>query len=780
MKIGIITLFHGNINWGGALQGYALKTVIEAQYPDAQVDIIRWQSNTNIVYSGTLQRALQYSPIDIIKRGYGKFFGGKKQAKSKLVNRISAFHRFSNSVSPEPTVYTDAMLSQLANDYDCLICGSDQVWNPNIARPVLFLKGVNGCRKISYAASIARNDLTPHQREVMLPLIESFDDVSVRERTAVDFLTEYIPDKKIHEVLDPSFLLQKAEWESLISAAPRHEERFAFAFFFSESLEYRKRISEFCKEKGIKLKYIPFAQQHKYLKSDLNGAGEPLWDVGPLEFLQLFRDAEYIFTDSFHGSAFSIIFEKNFCVFERDEKGKNSQNSRLYDLLWKFDLSSRLVRKDFRNIMNEPVDFISVRKKLDTYRKTSLEFLGNAVSATQVKKRDYKRVDMLPHHKCVGCMECEAVCPKNAISMICDSEGFWYPQINQAECINCGLCVKKCVGTERHIVSEKFDTYIGYHGNNEIRQKSSSGGLFGAVANAVLSKGGVVYGAAFRDDMSVAHIRIDNSEALEKLFGSKYVQSDMSGVYSLILKDLKADKEVLFSGTPCQCAAVCRFAEEKKLDKNLFIVDFICHGVPSPAVWESYVEYIGADNVKSISFRDKEKNGWHDFHFKAELKNGKKIIQSHEKDAYMRAFISNKSLRPSCYSCAFKKEGYSSDITLGDAWKIEKEQIEWADDKGTSVFISRTKKGDELLRLISDEIRYEHSSYEAWCKMNPSIVFSTKMPTSRKEFFLDFKNDSNDAFWNKYKKISSKSILRYKAKIIAKKVGLEKTLRKVK
>ncbi len=451
MKIGILTLFHGNANWGGVLQGYALKNVLESSIPNAEVDIIRYRSKTNIIYKGNLQRAKQYSPVVALKKWWERIFDKRKRISRYLAKRRRIFKQFRDTVYVPHVTYTDAMLKELADDYDCLICGSDQIWNPNVARPAYFLQGVEGCHKVAYAASIARDDLSPRERKVILPLICKFDDVSVREKTAQEFLTRYIGDKKeIHEVLDPALVYTREDWEKLISDRPVSNEKYALAFFFSDSLTYRNHIQAYCNRKGLKLKYIPFCQ-NKFMKSDLKGCGEALWDIGPLDFLHLFRDAECVFTDSFHGSVFSLLFEKPFCVFERDKKSKTSKNSRLYGLLRKFELSDRLVRGDFITIMESPVDFTSIREKLVAYRADSLDFLVTAVNKTNEKIHVPARVDLLPKHRCVGCGLCVAVCPKNCITMARDEEGFSYPEIDIDVCINCGLCSKQCVGVQTPI-----------------------------------------------------------------------------------------------------------------------------------------------------------------------------------------------------------------------------------------------------------------------------------------------------------------------------------------
>lgn len=384
MKIGILTLFHGNKNWGGVLQGYALKSFIENNYSNACVEIICYKSSKNIIYNSRIKQALQYSPKEIIKIFGKKFFHSTNthSIQKDLINRYKMFNEF--EAPYKGMTLTDENLKERANDYDVLICGSDQIWNPNVSRPGFYLAMVgNECEKISYAASIARNDLSAYERKVMIPLIERFDYISVREKTAKKFLEKYT-SKEIREVLDPALMLTSDEW-SLIATDKIIKEKYVLAFFFSESIEYRKQIERVSEKQGFKIAFIPFAA-NKYIDSDLQGKCERLYDIGPKEFIRLFMDAEYVFTDSFHGSVFSILFKKNFIVFERDKNNKVSKNSRLYDLLEKFNLSNRLVRtvEQFDAIVKENVNFENVYELLQKYRRESKAFLDEAFEKSEV------------------------------------------------------------------------------------------------------------------------------------------------------------------------------------------------------------------------------------------------------------------------------------------------------------------------------------------------------------------------------------------------------------
>ena len=304
MRVGILTLFHGNNNWGGDLQGYALKAYIEDNFKNTNVDLIKYRSGVNVIYKSKFEQMEQYGPSEVIKKISERIVKRKTPADGLLKKRNELFEQFQKCYLTNDHVYTDEELSELAKEYDCLICGSDQIWNPNVARPGYFLKGIEGTRKVSYAASIARDRLSDKEASAMIPLIEKFDFISVREKTAKKILDGYLKGKKsVYEVLDPALMRTREQWSEFIGTERYETEPYALMFFFSDSSAYRSRIEAYCHNHGLKLIGIPHAAT--YIKSDEAGNYEKAYDVGPVEFLRLFRDASYVFTDSFHGSAFS-------------------------------------------------------------------------------------------------------------------------------------------------------------------------------------------------------------------------------------------------------------------------------------------------------------------------------------------------------------------------------------------------------------------------------------------------------------------------------------------
>lgn len=301
--------------------------------------------------------------------------------------------------------------------------------------------------------------------------------------------------------------------------------------------------------------------------------------------------------------------------------------------------------------------------------------------------------------KCCGCSACVQACPKQCIEMKADDEGFLYPKVHEGDCINCGLCVRVCpiVKSNEKVGAnnDEVQAYSAYFNDEAIRLSSSSGGLFSAIAQHIIRENGVVFGAAFDDDFMVHHIAVDTMEGLAKLRGSKYTQSRIENTYQEAKQYLESGRPVLYSGTACQIAGLKSYL--KKDYEQLLTIDVLCHGVPSPKVWEIYINEQGETHeskITKICFRDKS-TGWKGYSVKLNFENGTEYSQVFNQDAFMRLFLSNVCLRPSCHDCLFKGFPRVSDITLGDCWGVEKHFPEMDDNKGTSVVIVNSQKGEK-------------------------------------------------------------------------------------
>ena len=376
----ILTKFYKNYNYGGMLQGYALQKAISKLGYSADIVSYDLAKNPNPVYPNVIVQAKQYGIGAALSKILEKVIAkGKFFIKDIIAERTEKFNQFMTFTNAGTELYSDETINLLEKRYKTFISGSDQVWNPNTVRN-LYLQTFNAekARKISYAASIGRDSLSELEANVMIPAIKQFGSLSVREKTAKSLLEKYI-DAPVATTLDPTMLLSAEEW--LEVAAPRQvSEKYALVYFFSDSLKVRRKAEPFCAEHGLKLVMIPYAKQEFNL-TDQRGPGVRCGNVGPLEFVSLICNADFVLTDSFHGAVFSLIGQIPFTVFERNKAGHVSMNSRLYDLLDTFDEKHRLV--DVSNICKldslEKVDKAKILGILREKKDESLSFLKNAI-----------------------------------------------------------------------------------------------------------------------------------------------------------------------------------------------------------------------------------------------------------------------------------------------------------------------------------------------------------------------------------------------------------------
>ena len=357
-------------------------------------------------------------------------------------------------------------------------------------------------------------------------------------------------------------------------------------------------------------------------------------------------------------------------------------------------------------------------------------------------------------NECTGCSACVNVCPKKAITLQYDDRGFLSPVVDEKKCINCNMCTRLCEKLKNHMNDDKrkksfYKVYACKLKDEKKRMQSQSGGLFTALAETILEENGVVYGAGIDENNHVKHFRITKMEELGILKGSKYVQSDINNSFKMVIKDLQSNKAVLFSGTPCQVAGIESLLDFKKINKEKFYsCDLICHGVPSPKVYENYISFLETrkgDKIKKFNFRDKDVNGWKEhvetYRFENSLDN--RIASK----LYCELFYSNLILRKSCESCKYASKKRPGDITMADFWGIEKINPElWNDNKGISACLIQTNHGEHLFELAKDKL----DVYE----------IKSKKYTQNNMEHPSYTPYQKDNFWNDYKMLSFEKLLK--------------------
>ncbi len=332
---------------------------------------------------------------------------------------------------------------------------------------------------------------------------------------------------------------------------------------------------------------------------------------------------------------------------------------------------------------------------------------------------------------CCGCSSCTQACPKKCLSMKEDEEGFLYPIKDSEACIDCGLCEDVCPLKSHSWEPQCGDVYAAMNLDEQERMASSSGGVFIKLAKDVIRQNGVVFGAVFDGNYEVRHVAVSSAEQLAPMLGSKYLQSRIADSYREALSCLKENRPVLFTGSPCQIKGLHAFLRNRKYG-NLTTMDFLCHGVPSPGVWKKYFQenfildernpslaevvknsvsghsHISASLLWDVKFRDKFESGWKEYRFVVRQKSASKadyntvlLSDIYHNNPYMRGFLSDIYLRPSCYECKCKNGASHSDITIGDYWGVKEVDKDLDDDKGLSIVMLNSEKGREAFSHLN-------------------------------------------------------------------------------
>lgn len=701
MKIGIITLFHENYNYGAVLQAYALQKAIESIGNTAE--IIDYDRTVEPIDS--INNSLSLKLINKIRtlRTYGDVYNllhilsSNKRFLADIQKRRNEFEKFYREYLKVSKYYNLGTIFTANNEYDGFICGSDQIWRPSSFDANFYLSFADKKKiRISYAASLGVKNLSSASEKEIVSRIGKLDAVSVREIETAELLNQFNLNVKVN--LDPTLLWNKQFWNEVAVETHYKKKSYILCYFIGENNANRNLAKKIARIKKMPLVAIPGISRimpYDFHYADINETG-----ASPNEFLGLIRDAALVVTDSFHACAFSVQFETPFVVTERfASKDVNSMNGRIYDLLKMFDLEKQLIRRG------------------QTIRSDILNKIEPNYSKYEILKKD----------------------------------SWKYLQEN--------LPVEY-IGTT-NVSTLPVAVYAAQCKEKRIRIKSSSGGIFYCLAKHIIMRSGIVISCRLDEQGKAIH---DICTSMNDLFGfmtSKYVQSDIRDTFTSVAEYLKKGIEVLFVGTPCQVEGLQSYLMAKKINtKKLFSVDIICHGVPSPYVWNEYLKGVVSTNNKNhvkVNFRHKH-YGWRKFSMCIENGRGKRYLKDKSTDLYLRAFLNNAFLRPSCYQCRFKSLKHVSDLTLGDFWHFDqvKSSIK-DDDTGMSLVISQNEKGEQLLKTLNEEILLDSMSYEVVSKANKNMFLSARICSVRRTFFKNYElfkkeylgNDSMQVYLNK-------------------------------
>lgn len=384
-------------------------------------------------------------------------------------------------------------------------------------------------------------------------------------------------------------------------------------------------------------------------------------------------------------------------------------------------------------------------------------------------------IDEKNKSKCCGCTACASICPKKAISMQEDFEGFLYPIVDKNRCVNCGLCDTVCpILNKIKNSSDIKEAYAIRCKDKEILKNSTSGGFFTPAAEYIIKNNGIVYGVGFDENLNICHKGAENINEIQEFRGSKYVQSFLGNTFVQIKKHLENKKKVLFSGTPCQVEGLKKYL--KKDYENLITIDLICHGTPSPKLWRKYVEYQEKkynSKIIEVHFRNKT-YGYHSGTMKIVFENGKKYYGSARVDYMLKSFFKEISSRPSCYECHFKCKNHNSDITIYDCWSIEKLKSDLVDDDlGYTNIIVNSDKGKNFLNNILDNFEIYKVDLEKQILYDGIMVEKSAVPNvNRDEYYVGLNKFGIEKNVKTYINISRKDYLIEKLKYILYKTGI--------
>ena len=372
------------------------------------------------------------------------------------------------------------------------------------------------------------------------------------------------------------------------------------------------------------------------------------------------------------------------------------------------------------------------------------------------------------YENCTGCGACVQRCPKQCISWTTKEFDFRYPRVDEASCINCGLCEKVCPIDKELKAPTAQKAYAAVHKDSAVLEKSTSGGAFTALADTIFSRGGVVYGAAMLNGMQVKHIRTEDKISFADLRNSKYLQSDTGTTYQMVEQDLKQGKVVLYSGTPCQIDGLKCFL--RKEYENLYTADIVCHGVGSQAYFDKYMEFAKEryGKIKALRFRSKEYAGWSCGGVVVVVDSSdclKKIPYRDFDNYYYSYFLSGDIYRKSCYSCKYANTNRVGDFTLGDYWGVEALNLPLQTENGCSLLLVNNQHAMQLLDEIESLNRVE-TTVEQAAHCNKQLNAPSKLMDSRQNRIGEYESMSGQQIQKEYLKNHRKTVVKGQLKAL--------------
>ena len=739
MKAGLVTFYHIH-HYGALLQAAATERAVESlggaceiidYYVNQNNDLFRKPTGVGSA-AADVHTALHYKAL---RDRYQRF---ERFSKDHL--RISG-HRFESLEE----------LRSAELPYDLILSGSDQIWNPKIFPdgrfdPVFF-GAFSTRRKIAYAPSFGVPHIPEGMEEELRSYLESFSHISVRERQGREIVKE-ITGKDVPVVLDPTLLLTAEQW-SAMAGPPGRSGGYILCYCISKPGALAPYIQRLAEETGLPVVQLCGIRQKVHPKAAC------VLDAGPSEFLGLFQNASYVCTNSFHGTVFSVQFQKPFFTAVAPSELAAPESSRTFSILSRLGLTERIIGTGATAGLDDTIDWADVDRRLRAARQSSLDYLRAALWDENCPEQETPEQEapsegapvLADHTRCTGCTACASGCPRDAITMERDREGFAYPTVDLDKCVHCGRCTAVCPLLHEREPKPLPAVFAAWNRDESIRKDSTSGGAFTALADYVLEGGGVVFGAAFDGKQHLRHVACFRKEDLWRLRGAKYVQSDLGDTFRAVREALKT-RLVLFSGTPCQVDGLYRYLGGRP--ENLITCDLVCHGVPSPGVWEDMarsIEQRKRKGLQAVRFRNKV-TGWKDSHFTTVYDDGTVDTAPLFRTEYGRAFGRALFLRPSCYRCAYTNMNRPGDFTLGDFWGLRDDELPEQQEKGINLLMVNTPHGSHIF----DQLPLARQAFppERAIAGNPRLASPIAQPADRAAFFAAYALEPFDQVRKKF------------------------------
>lgn len=781
-KIALVTVY-SKVNYGTVLQAYATQEVLDSlgyyneTINQCKINKIFRKKRIHYFVSHIFYKNLLSSKMGFLKKkilkaiNYHELKKHEKERRKKFDEFINDNFRFT------PAFENIDDLRMYVKDFSAAVAGSDQIWLPqHLEAGYYTLEWVpDNINRVSLSTSFGVKSIPHDMERKTARYLSKISELSVREDTGKE-IVQRISHREAKVLCDPTLMIRSEIWEKVASDSHYKKNSYILCYFLGNNIEHRQFALKLKKQTGCKI--VALIHMDEYFAFDEQYADETPFDVGPKEFLGLIKGARYICTDSYHATIFSVLFHKEFYVFSRfSDTNQMSTNSRIITLLNRLGLEKRLMNRRTK-MVEESIDYEKVDRIVVELRKQAYEFIESALGPIEKPKC----VKEFSKFNCCGCTACEAICPNKSISILYDREGFYYPKINEDTCIACGKCVLVCpVLNKKKVNVKKQYAYLAQNLNKEVRTSSTSGGIFTLIAEEIIKQNGCVYGAVYEKQTgNVRHICVENSNELCKFRGSKYVQSEITGIFEQIFYQLSNGRLVCFSGTPCQVEGLKKYLNRDY--DNLLLVDVVCRGVPSPMIWKEYVcnkEQGLNEKIVDVSFRDKGKYGYRYSQMSISTSEKKIYLGGVDNNSYLRSFFGNVNVRPSCFNCRFRNRYREADLTLWDCLDI-RNYTKQLDGEGTTRILIHSQKGLDIIMKCNDKMQMIMLDADMVVNDVKEMQCNKSVNRLRSDFFKEIENESKvNRVLSKYYPQNMKIRTEHLVRVCTVKMGIYAFIKKV-